>query len=110
MVIARNRVSYISILSRKLSFGVSAASAIQNTPCPDRALAFGQSIGVCAPAVQAIVRCKTKRAQLSLRPVLRSDQRKGGAYCRPPWVHCAFRPRARPIGVAAPMLDSKISP
>ena len=37
-----------------------------------------------------------------------TDQRYGGAYCRPPSVHSAFRPRSMPI--AAVRLRSKISP
>ena len=35
---------------------------------------------------------------------------KGMAYISPPWVHCAFSPRARPIGVCSPMVAAKISP
>ena len=37
----------------------------------------------------------------------KSDHRNGAAYCRPPWVHKACRPRARPIGVEVPMVAER---
>ena len=51
-----------------------------------------------------------KRAREFPAPFVRIAYRNGGAYMMPPCVHCAFRPRARPIGVFSPMFFSKISP
>src|SRR5271166_5726537 len=36
--------------------------------------------------------------------------RIGGAYCRPPWFHCALRPRLILIGDPMPTLRSNDSP
>jgi len=42
--------------------------------------------------------------------LLRDDYLNGAAYIRPPSVHDAFNPRARPRGVFVPTFFSNISP
>src|SRR5712671_3412466 len=57
------------------------------------------------------LRSPPARGERNMRDVKDDQyQRIGGAYCRPPWVHRAFWPRAILSGEPAPTLRSNISP
>ena len=73
------------------------------------AITKGENALACLPE-DAFWTSHGARAGAALAPLLAAPHLIGGAYCRPPLVHSALRPRFIFKGVLSPMLRSNISP